>query len=337
MNIYFDPKNPAGFSGAANFQRVTGLPKKEIDEFLRSQEAYTLHAPVRKRFERNFYKVSSIDDTWQADLCDMRHLAKENDGNNYLLTVIDVLSKYAWVQPLKAKDAESVKKAFEIITKKRQPRHLMTDKGKEFVNAKMKNFYKERNINFYTSNNPDIKAGVAERFNRTLKTRMWRFFTHNKTNRYIDVLQDFLRAYNNSYHSSIKMSPVKALSNEKEAWNNLYEKKIARNQKPRFAVGDHVRISREKGLFEKGFDQNWSREIFIIKEILKRQRVIYKLTDLDQEPIEGTFYEVELQKVNLPEKYAIEKILRRKGNKYFVKWQGYPEKFNSWILASDLK
>jgi hypothetical protein len=103
---------------------------------------------------------------------------------------------------------------------------------------------------------------------------MWRFCTHHKTNRYIDVLQDFLRAYNNSYHSSIKMSLVKALSNEKETWNNLYEKKIARNQKSRFAVGKHIRTSREKGLLEKGFDQNWSRETFIIKEILRRQRVV---------------------------------------------------------------
>jgi hypothetical protein len=117
MNIYFDPKNPAGYSGAANFQRVTGLLKKEIDEFVRFQEACTLHAPVRKRFERKFYKVSSIYDTWQADLCDMRQFAKENDRHNYLLTVIDVLSKYAWVQPLKAKVDESVKKAFEVITK----------------------------------------------------------------------------------------------------------------------------------------------------------------------------------------------------------------------------
>jgi hypothetical protein len=337
MNTYFVPNNPAGFSGAVNFQRVTGLPKKDIYEFLRSQEAYTLHAPVRKRFERNFYKVSSKDDTWQADLCDMRHLTKENDGYNYLLTVIDVLTKYAWVQPLKTKDAHSVKTAFVVIMDKRQPRHIMTDKGKEFVNAKMKNFFEGRNINFYTSNNPDIKAGVAERFNRTLKTRMWRYFTHNKTKRYMDVLQDFLHAYNNTYHSSIKMTPVEALTREREAWKNLYAKKSTFLQTPKFSIGDHVRISREKGLFEKGFDQNWSREIFVISGIVRREKVVYKLTDLGKEPIEGTFYEVELQKVNLPETYAIETILKRRGNKYFVKWQGYPEKFNSWISSSDLK
>jgi hypothetical protein len=140
MNVYFDTKHPAGYSGAAALRRATGLPKNQVDNFLRSHEAYTLHAPARKRFQRNYYKVSSIDDTWQADLCDMRHLAKQNDGCNYMLTVIDLLSKYAWAQPLKSKSAESVKKAFEIITRERQPRHLMTDKGKGFVNGTMKKF-----------------------------------------------------------------------------------------------------------------------------------------------------------------------------------------------------
>jgi hypothetical protein len=113
-------------------------------------------APARNRFQRNYHKVSTVDDTWQADLCDMRHLAKQNDGCNYKLTVIDLLSKYAWAQPLKFKSAESVKKAFEIITGERQPRHLMTDKGKEFVSATMKKFFHYKNINFYISKNPEI-------------------------------------------------------------------------------------------------------------------------------------------------------------------------------------
>jgi hypothetical protein len=166
---------------------------------------------------------------------------------------------------------------------------------------------------------------------------MWRYFTHNRTRRYVNVLQDFMHAYNHSYHSAIKMTPTEALTREKEAWRNLYENKLLLREKPKFSVGDHVRISREKGVFEKGFEHNWSREIFLISGILRRDKIVYTLTDLNKETIEGTFYEVELQKVNLPEKYTIEKILQKKGNKYFVKWQGYPAKFNSWISSSDLK
>ena len=143
---------------------------------------------------------------------------------------------------------------------------------------------------------------------------MWKYFTHMKTRKYIDVLPNFLYAYNHAYHSSIKMTPTQALDNEREARRNLYAGKPKEQQTPKLAVGDNVRISREKALFEKGFEQNWSREIFKIVDVLRKERVVYKLEDLLGEPIEGTFYEIELQKVKLPEKYAIEKILKKKGN-----------------------
>ena len=248
MNAYFDTKHPAGYTGVTALSNTTGLPQNEVKNFLRSHEAYTLHAPARKRFARNYYKASKVDDTWQADLCDMRHLVKDNDGYNYLLTVVDVLSKYAWAVPLKSKTAESVKNAFAEIMQERKPKNLMTDKGKEFVNAVVQKFLKDNGIHFYTSNNPDIKAGIAERFNRTLKTRMWKYFTHMKTRKYIDVLPNFLYAYNHARHSSIKMTPTQALDNEREARRNLYAGKPKEQQAPKLAVGDHVRISREKSI-----------------------------------------------------------------------------------------
>lgn len=344
--IYYDTKHPAGFSGAKNLKlELKGkVSSKDIKNWLKSQETYTLHAPVRKRFQRNYYKVSKIDDTWQADLCDMQNLALENDGFNYILTVIDIFSKFAWAVPLKDKSAQTIKDAFSKIVKEsgRVPDSLMTDKGKEFVNLKMKAFYKDNNINFYTSQNPDIKASVIERFNRTLKTRMWRYFTFKNTTKYINILQNLIVAYNSTVHSSIKMAPNNVnKKNEKEVFQNLYAKKLIFDSKPKLLVGDHVRVTKEKATFAKGFERNWSREIFKVSKILRRDLVVYEIVDLADEPIEGTFYEIELQKVFLSDTHKIDKIIRSKGKgdsqQLFVKWTGYPDKFNSWVLASDLQ
>ena len=315
--------------------------EKQVENWLKKREAYTLHAPIRKRFTRNYYKVSKIDDLWQADLCDMRELAEYNDQYKFILTVIDVFSKYAWAIPLTDKSAKTIKLAFDVIFRERRPDHLQSDKGKEFTNATVQALFKFHNINFYTTQNPDVKASVVERYNRTLKTYMWRYFTHNQTRRYVNVLDDLVYAYNHRTHSVIKMAPADVTKdNSKQVLFNLYRNKRLTKQKPLLKVGDHVRITREKSTFEKGYESNWSREIFKIAKIIQRDRVVYELVDLADEPIVGTFYELEVQKINLPETYKIEQVLRTQGKgehrKLFVKWAGYPDKFNSWIKASDL-
>ena len=278
---------------------------------------------------------------WQADLCDMREFAATNDQHKFILTVIDVFSKYAWAIPLKDKSAQSIKHAFEDIFKERIPDNLQTDKGKEFVNATVQALFKAHDINFYTTQNPDVKAAVVERFNRTLKTYMWRYFTHKQTRTYVDVLADLVYAYNHRIHSVIKMAPADVTEEvSRQVYFNLYRNKHLVKQKPKLVVGDHVRVTREKSTFEKGYEINWSREIFKISKIIRRDRVVYEIVDLADEPIVGTFYQLELQKISLPETYKIEKVLRTQGKganrKLFVKWTGYPDKFNSWIQASDL-
>jgi Integrase core domain/Chromo (CHRromatin Organisation MOdifier) domain len=345
QSTYYDVKNPGGFTSASNLKRVlkNRVHPKDISEWLKQQETYTLHFPVVNRFQRNYYKVSSIDDTWQADLCDMRFIRDENDSYNYILTVIDILSKYAWGIPLKEKSATNVRAAFQKIFKEgRKPSHIMTDKGKEFVNSTVKNYLIKREVHFYTTNNPQIKASVVERFNRSLKQRMWRYFTHVGNKRYINVLDDLLLAYNNTYHSAIKMAPSEVTkARESEAFLNLYRSKRVQNWKtPKLALGTHVRISKEKAIFEKGYEFGWTKEIFKIVEILRREQVVYELEDLNGEAIEGTFYERELLPVKLPQTFKIDKIIRKKGKgnslQYYVSWSGYPSKFDSWIKASDL-
>lgn len=224
----------------------------------------------------------------------------------------------------------------------RKPQNLQCDKGREFVSLLSKNFFKKHNVNFYTTRNPDTKSAVAERFLKTIKTRMWRYFTYKNTFRYIDILQALMRAYNHTVHSSIKMAPVKVDDeNILKVWRALYSKKN-KYVAPKMKVGDTVRISREKKHFAKGYESNWTEEIFTVSRVIKHPCPVYELKDLAGEVIDGAFYEQELQKVIVPKNrtYKIEEIVEMKGSgsskKVLVKWKGYPSKFNSWVSASEI-
>lgn len=352
-NIYYDVSHPAGYSSVNKLSEAmkNKMSKEEIKKWLESQETYTLHKPVYRRFPRNKYVLSNFNELWQADLSDMRSYSEYNDGFKYILCVIDVFSKYAFARAIKKKDSITIKENLKDIFLEAQatPRHLQSDKGTEFISQDVRSFLKNNGVNYYTTNNPDIKASIVERFQRTLKMKMWRYFTYNNTHRYIDVLQDLLHSYNNSYHKSIKMRPCEVnFDNIMTVWRNLYEKdgkNTTENiNKPKFKVGDHVRITKYKHIFQKGYETNWSDEIFLITSVIKRSPwVVYTIKDLQNESVIGTFYEKELQKVcyDPTAMYKIDKILstRYSGHRkqLFVKWKGYPSKFNSWILASNLK
>ena len=157
-------------------------------------------------FERQKTFAKGIDDLFQADLVDMSGISSYNEGYRYLLTCIDVFSKYPWAIPLKSKSVEAVKQVFEKIFMERKCNMLQTDKGSEFLNSTVQNLFKQNDIHHYTSENEDIKAAVAERFNITLKSKMWKYFTNANTRKFINVLGDLIDSYNNSYHRSINMA-----------------------------------------------------------------------------------------------------------------------------------
>lgn len=196
-------------------------------------------------------------------------------------------------------------------------------------------------VHFSTAS--DLKASVVERFNRTLKGRMWRYFTANNTLRYIDVLQDLVKSYNHSYHSSIKMKPVQVTAeNTLQVFENLYGD-VQNKSKNKFKKGDQVRISKLRGVFDKKYKQSFTDEVFTVTECIPREPPVYKLADYDGEPIQGSFYDAELQKVTVRKDkvYQVDTILKQrtvKGKKQaFVRWKNWPDKFNSWVNESDLK
>ena len=179
---YYTPKQPGSFGGVDALKRATKIKTSTLKDWLSYQDPYTLHKPVRRTFPRRRVVVSGIDSQFQADLIDVQRLKKDNDGFAYLLTVIDVVSKYAWTVPLKNKTGPKLIAAFEhIFAQGRKPLKLQTDKGTEFLNKPFQKFLKEEGVEFFTTENEDIKASVVERFNRTIKEKLWRYFTKKKT------------------------------------------------------------------------------------------------------------------------------------------------------------
>jgi len=335
MNRYLVPREPGSFGSVAGLTRYAVKPKTDVVRWLSGQDAYTLHKPVRKIFRRRRTFSKGINDLFQADLVDVSALSRYNDGYRFLLCCIDVFAKKAWVVPLKNKSGESVKLAFEKIFADQKPNMIQTDKGTEFLNSTVQSLFARHDIKHYTSENEDIKAAVVERFNRTLRSKMWRYFTYAKTRKYVDVLEDLVESYNNTFHRSIGMAPNEVTVDKQQ---QIAEKLYPIKQKPtyKFAVGDSVRIGRGKHVFKRGYVQGWSDEIFTVRERYPTDPPTYGIADYGGEPIKGKFYAQELQKVNKEgDVYEVEGIVktRRRGGKieYFVKWKGYPEKFNSWV------
>ena len=334
---YYEADKAGSYGGVEALRRVTKQKKTKIKNWLSFQDAYTLHKPVLKRFPRRRVIVSGRLQQFQADLIDLRTLKKANDGYCYLLTCIDVFSKFAWCVPLKDKSGKSLVGAFkDIFRKTPPPRKLQTDKGTEFKNRDFQQFLKENKIRFFTTENEDIKASVVERFNRTLKEKMWRYFTFHRTFRYLEEIQKFLRVYNNSPHRSIGMSPAEVNNeNQEDVWQRLYGSE-RRKITHRLKVGDRVRLAQARGQFKKGYTASWTQELFTVSRLHLSNPPTYVIEDDAGEEITGTFYEQEIQKVGDKPTYRIDEILKQRRGKrgkreYLIRWAGYDPSFDSWV------
>ena len=200
----------------------------------------------------------------------------------------------------------------------------MGDQGSEFYNQSFKDFLKINDIEMYSTFN-EGKSVVAERFIRTLKNKIFKHMTAISKKVYFDVLDDIVDKYNNTVHRTIKMKPIDVTNDSYAEYNEYFNKKD-----PKYKVGDHVRISKYKDIFAKGFVPNWSEEVFIVNKIKNTVPWTYTISDLNREQIIGSIYGKEVQKTNQKE-FRIENALKRKGDKLYGKWKGYNNSFNSWI------
>ena len=337
--------------------RSLGVPRRAAQRYLQGEPAFTMHRPRRENFPRSKTIVGPrVDDTWQADLVEMqdRKLIAANRRTRYLLTVIDVLSKYAWVVALRSKRGTAVRDALRYLldhNPDRRPQKLQTDRGKEFYNKHVTKLLEDNDIRHYSTEG-ETKASVVERFNRTFKGMAFKYMVANNTHKYVDALPQLVAQYNARIHSSIQMAPADVDDrNASVVWRRLYKPKPALNAY-QFRPGDFVRTSKllgkakRKGAFgSKSYKGTFSQEVY---SVVDRARSLYDgvnyytLENWRGDELAGRFYEPQLQKVQpLPNHWRVGKKFKYKGRgrhrQVLVNWQGVAPDYRTWIPVADLK
>ena len=360
--IYFDPRHPGSFAGPEKLFKVVrsegkfGIGRHRIRRWLQDQESYSLSKGVRRRFPRPRVIVRGLDSMWDVDLMDMTSLAKRNDGYRFVLVCLDVFSRYLWCVPLRTKTGKEVAEALRsVLSEGRKPENIRTDKGTEFKNKDVSQYLKSVEVHhFVTQNEPH--ANYAERVIKTVKGKLFRYLMKKRTERYVDVLTDIVLSYNNTEHQSLGRTPF-SIDTESEAESRLEQylirnkrekktekKKSKGRQRYKYKIGQTVRLSYLRHVFDREYSQKWTGELFKIARRFRRDDIpMYVLEDWIGDDVEGTFYQSELQAINVNRdaEYSVEKILsrrsRNKRKEVLVRWLHWPKKYDSWIPASDVQ
>jgi len=325
------------------------IPFNVVKDKIEAIQSYALHRKVNYKFRKSKNISQGYLYQLDVDLADLSNISQYNDNYRYLLIAICTFSRQLFVQPLKDKKGHTVLQAFKkILTNipNNAVKKIRSDSGTEFINKEVKQYFKSKSIDSFTSTNEN-KASFAERVIRTLKMIMTRYFTQNNTKRYIDDLQSFVYNYNNTPHRSIfNMTPAEVnFKNQNTLWKKLYLDTAIKRSKPKFKfkIGQIVRISHNRRTFSKDSQVRWTRELFKITSCYIRQGTpIYTLKDFAGERISGNFYENELQIANYKKSdtFLIDEIIKQKsikGKKYsLVSYLGWPNKYNEWIPNSSL-
>ena len=308
-----------------------------------------------KRFERLPTLASGLHTDWQADLAVLNDLANENENNCYILVCIDVFSRKLFTTPVKTKSSEDMIQGFERIFKQSKfiPWQICTDGGKEFTSHKVQNYFKTKQIkHFVLLTSTDFHAGVVERANRTLKERIYRYFTNTGKRCWIKVLPRLTNAINNSINRTLGRAPNDiTFENAYKLSRENCEKHFSQNEhiklKIPLKIGQHVRVGKFKNTFEKGYLPNFTDQIYTISRVRQYVKnsnipITYKVVDEKGKELKGWCYSSELSPVVKNEKtvYRIDKILRKKKKNgetwLYVQWTGYDDSYNSWICEKNL-
>ena len=254
------------------------MTQKNIKIFI--NEIYS--KPPKKNYITNKTNVYYIDDIWSLDILDLKDYGpKDNRGFRYVLVTIDNFSKYGWTIPPKNKNAQTIKDSFEniLINSKRKPNLVESDRGKEFYNNIFQDFLNKNDIKLYSIKS-SYGAVFAERFNRTIRDLLKKIVFEQGDAKWIDVLQTITKQYNNSIHSSTKLTPTQASLKKSEGYvyKNLLDKR--KKIKPKYEIGDLLRTADLKKTFSKGDTTNWSYELYKITEIIKDTIPSYHIDNL---------------------------------------------------------
>ena len=303
-----------------------------------------LHKDVRRKFKRRKVITLAVDSIWAADLLDLKRYARTNKNYNYLLMVIDTFSKYGWIIPLRNKTGDTVAGAFQRLFAEngKAPSKLWTDKGTEFYNRQVDHVLKQHDVTLYSTYNEE-KSCISERWIRTIMKWMYIYFDAHGHTIYIDILPELVTRYNTAKHRSIGCTPTEARKpeNYQKVYDHLYPPNEAvATRKATFKIGDKVRLSVVKNIFDKGYFRKWTEELFDIDGIRDTIPITYRVKALNGEKIKGSFYKQQLQK-SKQTVFQIEKVIgkprvRNGVREVRVKWSGYGNEYNQWIPETDV-
>ena len=348
---YVNLSHPVAFGGINTVERWYGsvLNRKDITDTLATFEGYTSHKSPR-RGTRNPVFLYAPRHRMEVDLLDISQHKGSNEGVTFLVMLIDCWTRFLWVRPIKRKTADQVLAAVHSIFKAagKHPKYLGGDRGLEFTNRKMTEYCRLHNINYMPVSNYS-HAPFVERVNRTFQKILFTWATENETYAYLPFLQDICATYNNRRHRILKMSASKAEipKNHLQVRENLhprYQSFIAKKRKPKFVVGDTVRMAFAKSTFARSYHRQFVEEVFRIAKVNTRLPIpTFTLTEWDGEPVIGNFYAFELTLVKRTN-FRVEKVLKtrivqgKKGRlikEYLVRWRGWSPKYDEWITKSE--
>ena len=344
LKNYTNPGRVEGFAGRNIVSRYANIPGHRVRNALAHYPSYVLHREVKRPRVYNPFILYKKRELLQADLVDLAARAKYNQGVKYILIVCDSFTRKCWARTLTNKTTDSVLVQFKDIFKDAgQFERLMTDAGTEFVSGKFKQFLTKNSIEFDRGN---PHAPHVERLNRTIQGKLFKYMTENETMNWISALPQVVKAYNNRYHRIIKMSPNEAEKeeNNEKLIDNLsiyYHKAISKRRRPKFKVGDIVSIQKYKNVFAKGYDQVFTDQLFKVAEVHTKLPIpMYTLSEYDgSDLIEGRFYENEMQLAKY-DVFKVEKVIRKRTRngvrENYVKWKGWPAKYNQWVPEVDI-
>ena len=300
---YTNPRDPGSLGGVKRFRRAqpTYISTSEAQRILNHIPAYTKHKERRKNFRRNPVIVLDSRHQFQADLMDMTVLASKNKNCKFVLVVVDCFSKKVNCQLIKSKSGIHVRDGLEkVFDQLGIPKKLQTDKGKEFYNQPVEAFLKEHHVTLFSSENDEIKASMAERMIKTLRSRLWRLFEAQKPSvKYWDKLRHLVDEYNATPHSAHQIAPDDVTEdNSLVIFNRLYEKLLKEKPRaPALKIGTKVRINSTKDIYAKGYEPNFQDEICTVSRVVPHNpEPVYEVREPDGQVIIGKFYRHELAK-----------------------------------------
>ena len=330
--------------------RLYNLFKKgDVDSALKNNDIYSRFKHHRKSKKYSPIYVYRKRELFQSDVVFFtnKEFVDVNHGYKYLFTTIDVFTKMAWVYPMKDNKCKTVMTCFKDILNKcgGKPERLNSDRGSELICKQFGTFLKENEIHHYLSYSLR-KCPVIERFNLSIQSLLYKMMRVNNSYEWVRFLNQAMNIYLNRKHRTIQMSPLEAEKDENEikvrrTYFEKYRKVDMKPQKVKFSVGDSVRIYKERGTFHRGYNEDFTEEIFTITKVLRNLPVPrYKIKEYNGNDVIGSFFQDELVHYNPPEFYEIDVIRTRgKGKKkeYLVHYRGWPNSYDEWKKASDMK